>query len=72
MNNLDLLDILNVVSFVLQVQNNDELQKQTSNDEILRKLHEDVMSSIEDNRKLSSTIMKQNEEIIRLLKEKKE
>lgn len=65
---IDFLDVITIVSFVLQLQNNDELQKQTSNDQILKKLHEDVMQAIEDNRRLSSTIMEQNEEIIRLLK----
>lgn len=64
----DMLDVVAIVSFVLQLQNNDELQKQTSNDEILKKLHEDVMGAIEDNRKLSAKIMEQNEEIIALLK----
>lgn len=67
-NNLDMLDIVAIVSFVLQLQNNDELQKQTSNDEILKRLHEDVMTAIEDNRKLSAKIMQQNDEIIQLLK----
>lgn len=65
---LDILDVVAVVSFVLQLQNNDELQKQTSNDEILKRLHEDVMTAIEDNRRLSAKIMEQNEEIISLLK----
>lgn len=69
--NLDMLDIIAIVSFVLQLQNNDELQKQTSNDEILKRLHEDVMTAIEDNRKLSAKIMAQNEEIIALLKGEK-
>lgn len=64
----DLLDIITVLSFILQLENNDELQKQTSNDEILKHLHDDVMAAIEDNRRLCSTIMEQNEEIIALLK----
>lgn len=64
----DLLDIITVLSFILQLENNDELQKQTSNDEILKHLHDDVMATIEDNRRLCSTIMEQNEEIIALLK----
>lgn len=64
----DLLDIITVLSFILQLENNDELQKQTSNDEILKQLHNDVMQSIEENRALCQKIMEQNEEIIRLLK----
>lgn len=68
---LNILDVVAIVSFVLQLQNNDELQKQTSNDEILKRLHDDVMTAIEDNRKLSAKIMEQNEEIISLLKGEK-
>lgn len=66
--NLDFLDIITLWSFILQLQNNQQLAKQTSNDEILKNLHQDVMLAIEDNRKLCDAIMKQNEEIISLLK----
>lgn len=70
MNNdqLDFLDIITILSFILQLQNNDELHRQTSNDEILKRLHEDVMRSIKENRELCQRIMNQNDEIIRLLK----
>lgn len=68
MNNYSMLDIVAIVSFVLQLQNNDELQKQTSNDDILKHLHDDVMMAIEDNRKLCQRIIDQNEEIIKMLK----
>lgn len=70
MNNdqLDFLDIITILSFILQIQNNDELHRQTSNDEILKRLHEDVMNAIEDNREMCQKIMDQNEEIIHLLK----
>lgn len=64
----DFLDMITILSFILQLQNNEELQKQTSNDELLKRLHNDVMIAVEDNRKLCSKIMEQNEEIIALLK----
>ena len=67
---LDFIDVITILSFVLQLRNNEELQKQTSNDEILKRLHDDVMRAIEDNRRLSDYIMKQNDIIIQLLKEK--
>lgn len=70
MNNLEYLDVITIISFVLQLQNNEQLARQTSNDEILKNLHEDVMLAIEDNRKLCDKIIKQNEEIIALLKGK--
>ena len=64
----DFLDMITILSFILQLQNNEELQKQTSNDELLKRLHNDVMIAVEDNRKLCSKIMEQNEKIIALLK----
>lgn len=36
--NLDFLDAITLVSFILQVQNNDELHKQASNDEVIENL----------------------------------
>ena len=62
-----MLDLIAIISFVLQVDNNEELNRQTSNDEILKRLHDDVMKSIEDNRKLCSTIISQNDNIIKKL-----
>lgn len=62
-----MLDIVAIVSFVLQLQNNDELQKQTSNDEIFKKLHDDVMMVLEDNRELCTEIIEQNKQIIQML-----
>lgn len=41
-NGLGFLDTLAIVSFVMQLQNTDLIQKQASNDDILRYLHEDV------------------------------
>lgn len=66
MNNYSMLDIVAIVSFVLQLQNNDELQKQTSNDEIFKKLHDDVMMVLEDNRELCTEIIEQNKQIIQM------
>lgn len=65
--NISMLDLIAIISFVLQVDNNEELNRQTSNDEILKRLHDDVMKSIEDNRKLCSTIISQNDNIIKKL-----
>ena len=67
MNNYSMLDIVAIVSFVLQLQNNDELQKQTSNDEIFKKLHDDVMMVLEENRELCTEIIEQNKQIIQML-----
>lgn len=69
--NLDFLDAITLVSFILQVQNNDELHKQVSNDEVIENLHNDIMSLMIENRQLSKKIIEQNEEIIKLLKEGK-
>ena len=52
MNNLTTLDLIAIISFILQLDNNEELNIQTSNDEILKQLHNDIMQSIEDNRKI--------------------
>lgn len=67
--NISMLDLIAIISFVLQVDNNDELNRQTSNDEVLKRLHDDVMKSIEDNRQLCSTIISQNDDIIKKLEE---
>lgn len=70
-NNLDFLDVITLVSFIIQIQNNDELHKQASNDEVIENLHNDIASLMIENRQLSKKIIEQNEEIIRLLKENK-
>lgn len=67
MNNLTTLDLIAIISFILQLDNNEELNIQTSNDEILKQLHNDIMQSIEDNRKICSTIISQNDDIINKL-----
>lgn len=70
MNNkqFEILDILAIISFILQVKNNDELEKQTTNDEIFKNLHQDIVSMIDDNRQLCNIIIKQNEKILKALK----
>lgn len=60
--NLDVLDILTILSFILQLQNNEELQKQSSNDDIMRELE------TQDD-KFFQTIIKQNSQIIDLNKQ---
>ena len=68
MNNYDLLDILTVLSFVLQLQNNDELHKQSTNDEIIEKLHNDMLEILNDNRLLFKIVIEQNEQILSILR----
>lgn len=58
---LDFLDILAILSFILQLQNNQELQKQSSNDDIMQELN------MQDN-KFFQTIISQNNQIIELNK----
>lgn len=65
--NIDMLDIITVVSFMLQLQNNNELKKQTTNDEVVEKLHNDIVNLLEENRTLCTTIIEQNEKIISML-----
>lgn len=66
--NYSLIDYITIVSFVLQLSNNEELHKQSTNDEIQQNLHEDVMRLLEDNRKLFKIVIEQNNEILKLLK----
>lgn len=65
--NIDFLDLITILSFVLQLKNNDELHKQSTNDEVIKRLHDDVMMVLKEIRELSNEIIKQNECIIRLL-----
>lgn len=65
--NIDMLDIITVVSFMLQLQNNSELRKQTTNDEVIEKLHNDIVNLLEENRTLCTTIIEQNDKIISML-----
>ena len=68
MNNYDLLDILTILSFVLHLQNNDELHKQSTNDEIIEKLHNDMLEILNDNRLLFKIVIEQNEQILSMLR----
>ena len=68
MNNYDLIDILTILSFVLQLQNNDELHKQSTNDEIIEKLHNDMLEILNDNRLLFKIVIEQNEQILSMLR----
>lgn len=63
-NQFEFLDIITLLSFFLQVENNEELKRQSTNNEI----EESVLSMIYENRKLSQEIIEQNKEIISLLK----
>ena len=67
MNQLGMLDIISIISFALQLQNNENLQKQTSNDEVIEKLHEDIVELFTENRKLNEIIILQNETIIKMI-----
>lgn len=67
MNQLGMLDIISIISFALQLQNNDNLQKQTSNDEVIEKLHEDIVELFTENKKLNEIIISQNETIIKMI-----
>ena len=67
MNQLGMLDIISIISFALQLQNNENLQKQTSNDEVIEQLHEDIVELFTENRKLNEIIISQNETIIEMI-----
>lgn len=67
MNQLGMLDIISIISFALQLQNNENLQKQTSNDEVIEKLHEDIVELFTENKKLNEIIISQNETIIKMI-----
>lgn len=42
-NNLGFLDILSIISFSMQVQNYQALQKQATNNEVIEDIHNDIM-----------------------------
>lgn len=65
---LSFLDVITVISFILQLDNNEELQKQSTNDDIQNNLHNDIMELLEDNKKRFDIVIKQNEEILKLLR----
>lgn len=63
----EFLDIITIVSFALQLQNNENLKKQATNDDILKDFHENMEIFIQENKDLREKIIKQNEQIINLL-----
>lgn len=70
-NELDMLDIISVVSFILQLQNNAELRQQTSNDQVIENIHNDVTALLNENRVLCNHIIEQNNIILEMLKNAK-
>lgn len=66
--NYDLLNIVTIASYLLSIQNLELNQKQTSNDTLDRHLEEQDKILHEQNEKYLKTIIKQNEELINLLK----
>lgn len=70
-NELDMLDIISVVSFILQLQNNAELRQQTSNDQVIENIHNDISALLNENRALCKHIIEQNNTILEMLKNAK-
>lgn len=70
-NELDILDIISVVSFILQLQNNAELRQQTSNDQVIENIHNDITALLNENRALCKHIIEQNNTILEMLKNAK-
>lgn len=70
MNNLDFLDIINILSFLLQVENNNELEKQSSNDDIMQELRKQDTLLFQKIIEQNEIIIKQNNDILSLLKGK--
>lgn len=60
MKDLELLDIIAIISLYYQADSNAQLKEQSTNDDILREMN-----------LLVSRLIEQNDEIIKLLKEKK-
>ena len=58
MRDLELLDIISIISLYYQIDNNNQLRGQSTNDDILSEM-----------KILISKLIKQNDEIIKLLKE---
>lgn len=69
-NNNNFLDFITILSFYLQLQNNDELQKQSTNDEIFEGLHQDIINLLQDNRKMFEKVIEQNDMILHKLEQK--
>lgn len=66
--NYDILNIISIASYLLSIQNLQLNQKQASNDDLNKHLakQDDILH--EQNEKYLEIIIKQNEEIINLLK----
>lgn len=60
MKDLELLDIIAIISLYYQADSNAQLKEQSTNDDILREMNS-----------LVSRLIEQNDEIIKLLKDKK-
>lgn len=60
MQGLELLDMINIMSLYYQIDNNQQLRSQSTNDDILKEIKE-----------FASQLTTQNAEIIELLKEMK-
>lgn len=41
-NNLEFLDVLAIISFMMQLQNAAQLRKQATNNDVIRDIHEDI------------------------------
>lgn len=70
MNNLNFLDIINILSFLLQIENNNKLDKQSSNDDIMQELREQDSLLFKKIIEQNECIIKQNNDILFLLKRK--
>ena len=66
-NDLNMLDIISVVSFILQLQNNVELCQQTTNDQVIENIHNDITVLLNENRALCENIIEQNKLILERL-----
>lgn len=42
-NNLELLDIITLISFAMQLQNAEQLRKQATNNDVINDIHQDIM-----------------------------
>lgn len=65
---MNLINIIQILSFILQVENNEELAQQSTNDEVIENLHHDIVNLLQDNRDLFDIVIKQNDEILDILK----
>ena len=64
---LGFIDIITIMSFLLQIENNEELYRQATNNDIIDNMHRDINTLYEGNRRLLRHILDKEEEILRLL-----